>query len=126
MLLPVPTITSRNTRPRRRAIDDPFTPTLAAADESTLTATGREAVSAARLVAFINHAMEARPECAGLRVRAGAWSLDPYADDCNWSETSLVVHVSGVVGAAAFHELRKVIALARERYDVLAPEAYLL
>ena len=123
MIIPVPTLTSRNIRPRRRHA---AAPPPAARDEAVTTASGREAVSAAKLLAFINREVEARPECAGVKVRAGAWCLDPYGDECNWAETSLVVHVAGNVSAAAFQELRKVIAMARTRYDVLAPEAYLL
>ncbi|HEX8244250.1 MAG TPA: hypothetical protein VF541_12155 [Longimicrobium sp.] len=124
MIIPVPTITSRNIRPRRRPAPVPAPVTFREEEEAAKT--GREAVSTAKLLAFINHEVEARPECRGVKVRAGAWSLDPYADECNWSETSLVVHVAGMVGAGAFQELRKVIAIARDRYDVAAPEAYLL
>ena len=126
MIIPVPTLTSRNIRPRRRTA----TPVPAAVEpvqaQPEITTTGREVVSTAKLLAFINHEVHARPECAGMKVRGGVWSLDPYADECNWSETSLVVQVAGVISARAFEELRKVIGLARERYDVLAPEAYLL
>jgi len=118
MIITVPSIASRAIRPRRRP---------AAAQEEPVTVTcGREAVSAAKLITFINSEAQARPECAGVKVRSGAWDLDPRADDCNWSPTSLVVHVNGTVSAAAFEELRKVIARAQERFDVVAPEAYLL
>ena len=127
MMFPVPTITSRNIRPRRRpATPAPLAAPAALRHEPAISPSGREAVSTAKLLAFINREAAARPECAGMKVRGGAWSLDPYADECNWAETSLVVQVSGVVGAGAFDELRKVIAGARQRYDVLAPEAYLL
>ncbi|HEX6751401.1 MAG TPA: hypothetical protein VF092_29185 [Longimicrobium sp.] len=125
MIIPVPTITSRNIRPRRRTASlGPAVEPVQEQPETTVT--GREIVSTAKLLAFINHEVQARPECAGMKVRGGVWSLDPYADECNWSETSLVVQVAGVISAGAFEELRKVIGLARERYDVLAPEAYLL
>ena len=118
MIISVPSITSRAIRPRRR--------TAAAQEEPVTTTQGREAVSAAKLISFINREAQARPECAGVKVRPGAWDLDPRADDCNWSPTSLVVHVNGSVSAEAFEELRKVIARAQERFDVVAPEAYLL
>jgi hypothetical protein len=124
MIVAVPTLTTRNLRPRRRPA--PAAPVVPVREEPVVSASGRQAISTAKLLAFINREVEARPECAGVRVRGGAWSLDPYADECNWAETSLVVQVTGVVSAAAFDELRKVIRLARERYDVLAPEAYLL
>ncbi|HSU18092.1 hypothetical protein [Longimicrobium sp.] len=119
MIYPVPSTRSRNTRPRRHTAavqEEPVTTTLA----------GREAVSAAKLISFINHEVQTRPECTNVKVRSGAWDLDPRADECNWSPTSLVVHVNGTVTPAAFEELRKVIARARERFDVVAPEAYLL
>lgn len=117
-IITVPSIASRATRPRRRP--------AAAQEESVTVTSGREAVSAAKLISFINHEAQARPECAGVKVRGGAWDLDPRADECNWSPASLVVHVNGTVSAEAFEELRRVIARAQERYDVVAPEAYLL
>ena len=125
MILPVPTITSRNIRPRRRTAA-PVAVVEPARGQPEITAAGRELVSTAKLLAFINQEVQGRPECTGIKVRGGVWSLDPYADECNWSETSLVVMVAGVVSAGAFDELRKVIGAARDRYDVLAPEAYLL
>ena len=65
------------------------------------------------------------PQCEGLRVRAGAWELDTLGDGCNWSESSLALRVSGVVTRSALDELRRTISVARDRYDVFAPEAYL-
>jgi hypothetical protein len=124
MIISVPTITSRNTRPRRRSAEP--APAIAPEEPVITNVSGREAVSAAKLISFINTEVQSRPECGGVKVRGGAWEVDRYADDCNWSETSLVVHVSGTVCAGAFEELRKVIARARERFDVVAPEAYLL
>jgi hypothetical protein len=121
MISPVPTLTTRNVRPRRR-------PAAAAAatahDQGVATGTSRQAVSAAELLAFINDEVSARLECAGLKVRARAWCPGTDGDDCNWSETGLVLHVAGAVSAGAFQELRKVIAIARERYDLLASEAH--
>ena len=126
MIISVPTITSRNTRPRRRAAAAPAAAPAAQEEPVTTATLGRESVSAAKLLSFINGEVQTRPECAGVKVRGGAWEVDPCADECNWSPTSLVVHVNGTVSAAAFEELRKVIARARARFDVVAPEAYLL
>lgn len=125
MFHPVPTMRTRNIRPRRR----PPVPSAAPAARETPAAaavSGREAVSAAKLLAFINQEVQARPECAGVRVRAGAWRLDPYGDEANWNESSLVVQLTGLVTGATFRELGKVIERARAHYDVLEPEAYLL
>jgi hypothetical protein len=120
MMSPVPTLATRNVRPRRRPV---AAPAAAAHDPMAATGPSRQAVSAAELLAFINDKIAARSECAGMKFRVRTWRLSPEGDDCNWSETSLVLHVAGTVSAGAFHELRKAIATARDRYHVLASEA---
>jgi molybdopterin synthase catalytic subunit len=77
------------------------------------------------LIDAINRDIGARSECVGLTVDVGRWEIAHRSGDCNWSEASLVVRVTGAVSPAAFVELRKAIARAQLRYDVFAPEAYL-
>jgi hypothetical protein len=125
MFHPVPTMRTRNIRPRRRYDVPSAAPAPRETPAAATAVTGREAVSATKLLAFINQEVQARPECAGVKVRAGAWRLDPYGDDANWNESSLVVQLTGLVTGATFRELGKVIERARARYDVLEPEAYL-
>jgi hypothetical protein len=122
MIHPVPTIAARNVRPRRRPVAAPAP--AAALGPVVITEPGREAVSASRLLAFINDQVSARAECAGVEVRAEAWYPAPCDGGCNWAESSLLVHVAGAVRPGAFRELRKVIAIARAQYDVLALEPY--
>ncbi|MGN6780613.1 MAG: hypothetical protein ACTHJH_03850 [Marmoricola sp.] len=114
---------SRNIRPRRPHQDAPEP--QAGATEAQPSPSGRERITPGGLVTFINRELQALPQCQGLRVRAGAWELDTLGDGCNWSESSLAIRVSGVVTRSALDELRRTISVARDRFDVFAPEAYL-
>lgn len=119
----IPTMYARHTRPRRPHLDAP----APRADDASprLSPSGRERITPGGLVTFINRELQARPHCERLRVRAGAWELDTLGDGCNWSESSLAIRVTGVVTRSALDELRRTITIARDRYDVYAPEAYL-
>jgi hypothetical protein len=119
----IPTMYSRTIRPRRPHADEPGPQADDAAPQSN--PGDRERITPGALVTFINHQLQALPQCQGLRVRAGAWELDSLGDGCNWKESSLAIRVTGVVTRSALNELRRTIHLARERYDVFAPEAYL-
>ncbi|HET7461469.1 MAG TPA: hypothetical protein VFJ82_09470 [Longimicrobium sp.] len=119
----IPTMYSRNIRPRRPQLDAPEP--RESEDAAQPNAGGRERITPGGLVTFINHELQALPQCQGLRVRAGAWELDSLGDGCNWSESSLAIRVTGVVTRSALDELRRTINVARERFDVFAPEAYL-
>lgn len=119
----IPTMYSRTTRPRRPHLDEP----APQADDAVPQPGpgGRARITPGALVTLINRELQALPQCQGLRVRAGAWELDSLGDGCNWKESSLAIRVSGVVTRSALDELRRTIHLARDRYDVFAPEAYL-
>jgi hypothetical protein len=122
-MIPIaPTLASRNTRPRRMQRYVPASP-LPALDPAP---PERERLSPRALVRRINSELRSRPECADVRVGSGRWQVDDLADDCNWSEASLVLCVCRMVGQNQLAELARVIAQARERYDVDLPEAYLL
>ena len=115
-------MTTPNVRPRRPHLS--AAAAVAAAPERS--PSGRELITPGALVRLINHELQARPACTGIRVHAGAWELDDLADGCNWSERSLSVRVWGVASRSAFDELRRVLERARQRYNVHAPEAYLM
>ena len=84
MIITVPSMASRAIRPRRRP---------AAAQEEPVSVTcGREAVSAAKLITFINSEAQARPECAGVKVRSGAAGEFGEIKDA-------AIHNEGAVGA---------------------------